>query len=248
VVSAAGVAVTYGRLLPREVGDRAGMTPAPAGVAPSLSHVSLYVGLRRTAAELGLGRANHWVYPHDDHDAAVARYVADPEAPLPVAYLSFPSAKDPDFERRHPGRGTVEVIGVAPYAWFARWEGTAWHKRGADYEALKQRFADRLTEVLLRRCPQLDGAIDHAELSTPLSTRHFAAHPHGEIYGLDHTPARFDARALRVHTPVRGLYLTGVDVCTAGIGGAAMGGVLTASAIARRNLITAIVRDGAPGA
>jgi len=91
------------------------------------------------------------------------------------------------------------------------------------------------------------GAIDVAELSTPLSTRHFAGHPHGEIYGLAHTPARFAARDLRPQTRVPGLYLTGSDICTAGVGGAVMGGVLTASVLTRKNLLGTILSDrGAP--
>ena len=166
-----------------------------------------------------------------------------PTAPLPVAYLSFPSAKDPDFARRFPGRATIEVIGLAPYAWFARWQDRPWKKRGDDYERLKQQLSARLLEVLHRECPAIAGKIDHVELSTPLSTRHFAGHPHGEIYGLAHTPARFAARQLRPHTPIGGLYLTGADICTAGVGGALMGGMLTASAITRRNLLAAVLAD-----
>lgn len=241
VISDAGIAITYGRLLDREVVARAHLSPTVAGAPPSFSHVSLYVGLDRPSSELGLRRANQWVYAHHDHDRAIAEYTANPEAPLPVAYLSFPSAKDPDFERRHPGHGTVEVVGVAPYAWFARWQGTPWHKRGADYEALKERLKERMLEVLLRRCPQLAGHLDHVELSTPLSTQHFAGHPHGEIYGLAHTPERFAARDLRPRTAVRGLYLTGADICTAGVGGAIMGGALTATVLGGRNMVSAVL-------
>jgi phytoene dehydrogenase-like protein len=237
VVSDAGVALTYGRLLPADVAARAGLSPTIPGVPPSLSHVSLYLGLDRDAASLGLGTSNLWVYPGHDHDRNLARYAADPDAPLPVAYLSFPSAKDPDFANRHPGKATIEVVGVAPWDWFARWQDTRWHKRGGDYDAFKQRLADRLRGELERQCPQVAGAIDHAELSTPLSTRHFAGHPRGEIYGLSHTPARFASRQLRPRTPVAGLYLTGADVCTAGVAGAVMGGVLAASVIARRSLL-----------
>jgi all-trans-retinol 13,14-reductase len=243
VISDAGVAVTYGRLLPAAVAAKAGLASTVPGVPPSFAHVSLYVGLRKTAAELGLARANQWVYPDHDHDRNIARYLADPEAPLPVAYLSFPSAKDPDFTRRHPGRATIEVIGVAPYDRFARWEGTAWHKRGGEYDAAKQRMTERLLEVLERRVPSVAGAIDVAELSTPLSTRHFAGHPRGEIYGLAHNPARFAARDLRPQTRVPGLYLTGADICTAGVGGAVMGGVLAASVLTRRNLLGRILED-----
>ena len=64
-----------------------------------------------------------------------------------------------------------------------------------------------------------------------------------EIYGLAHTPARFAARHLRPHTPIAGLFLTGSDICTAGVGGALMGGMLTATAITRRNMISAVL-DG----
>jgi all-trans-retinol 13,14-reductase len=242
VVSDAGVALTFGRLLGAEHAPRASVQ----GVPPSFGHVSLYVGLDRTAAELGLARANQWVYPDHDHDRNVARYVADPDAPPPVAYLSFPSAKDPDFARRHPGKATVEVIGVLPWERVARWDGTAWKKRGGEYDAMKRQISDQLMAVLARRCPSIAGHVVHAELSTPLSTKQFASHPHGELYGLSHNPARFAARELRVHTPVRGLYLTGADVVTAGVGGALMAGVLTATVIARRNLLPTILRAPAP--
>ena len=83
-------------------------------------------------------------------------------------------------------------------------------------------------------------------ISTPLSTAQFAAHPRGEIYGLAHTPARFAARQLRAHTPIPNLFLTGVDICTAGVGGALLGGIMTASAITRKNLIGALLKSDAP--
>jgi all-trans-retinol 13,14-reductase len=241
VISNAGVPITFGRLLSPEAAARAGVQPTVRGVDPSFAHVSLYVGIKADTGALGLSRANRWIYPDHDHDRTVARYLADPEAPLPVTYLSFPSAKDPDFARRYPGRTTIEAIGLAPYEWFAKWEGKPWKKRGEDYEALKKRLADRLLASLLAECPQLVGKIDVAELSTPLTTRHFAGHPHGEIYGLDHSPARFAARHLRPHTRIANLYLTGADICTAGIGGALMGGALTASAIAKQNMLSHLV-------
>jgi all-trans-retinol 13,14-reductase len=143
--------------------------------------------------------------------------------------------------RIRSGRATIEAITVAPYEWFAAWRDEPWKKRGGDYDALKQRLTDRLLEALYVECPSVRGKIDHAELSTPLTTRHFVGHPHGEIYGLAHTPARFAARQLRPHTPIAGLFLTGADICTAGVGGALMGGMLTATAITRRNIIAAVL-------
>ena len=233
VISDAGWAITFGRLVPAPIAAAAGIQVHIPGVGPSLSHVSLYVGLKKTAAELGLPRSNLWIYPHDDHDGAIARYFADFEEPLPLTYLSFPSAKDPDFARRFPGKATIEVIGVAPYQWFSRWEETKWGSEGYSPVAY---------------LPQVAGAIDHVELSTPLSTRNFAAHPRGEIYGLAHTPARFAKSDLRPKTRLSGLYLTGADICTAGIGGTLLSGVLTASVLTGRNLLKAILKSPGPQA
>lgn len=244
VISAAGAAVTVGRLLPVEIAARHGLPAKLEQIPPSVAHMSLYVGLRHTAEELGLPRHNIWVYPADDHDANLARFLADPEnAPLPLVFISFPSAKDPDFQRRHPGRATLEVVSLAPYEWFSRWEQTSWKRRGPDYEALKQRLTGRLLSALYAQVPQVEGKIDHSELSTPLSTRQFTSHPRGEVYGLAHTPGRFEAQWLRPRTPVKGLYLTGADIATAGVGGAMMAGMITASAVSGRNLLTAISKS-----
>ena len=113
--------------------------------------------------------------------------------------------------------------------------------RGEAYDAFKQRFTDRLLAEVIRRCPSIKDKIEHVELSTPLSTSHFSGHEHGEIYGLDHSPARFESRALRPRTPLSGLYLTGADVCMAGVAGALMSGVLTASVILEKNLLEAML-------
>ena len=187
---------------------------------------------------MGLTGTNLWVHPTPDHDANLARFTSDPSAPLPLVFISSPSAKDPDFESRHPGRATLEVICPAPYDWFARWEDTRWKRRGQDYDDFKQGLAERLRSSLEEHVPAVRGKLDTAELSTPLSTRHFMNYQHGEAYGVSVTPARFHLRCLTPHTAVRNLYLTGQDVCTLGVTGALLGGVLTASAILRRNLVS----------
>jgi all-trans-retinol 13,14-reductase len=89
--------------------------------------------------------------------------------------------------------------------------------------------------------PQLKPHLDHCELSTPLSTRHFCNYDQGEIYGLQHDPGRFTQRSLRPETPIKGFYLTGQDVATAGVGGAMIGGVLCASAILKQNLMNEVM-------
>ena len=238
VISDAGVANTA-RLLGGGAGRR--LEQVVEAVGPSIAHLCLYVGFRESAEDLGLPKHNLWLYPHDDFDRLFEDALADPESPLPMVYVSFPAAKDPDFARRHPGRATVDVITVAPYDWFERWAGTRWQHRGATYEEFKERLAQRMLAALFEQLPQLQGKVDMYELGTPLSTEHFAGYAQGELYGLNHSPARFAERSLRPGTDVAGLYLTGQDVVTAGVAGALLAGMLTASAITERNLVQPII-------
>jgi all-trans-retinol 13,14-reductase len=242
ILSDAGVPNTALRLLPEGTPGREPLLTTLKHTARSASHICLYVGLDATDEELGLERPNLWVYSSPDQDGDIERFMADPDAPLPMVYISFPSAKDPTFASRSPGRATIEVVSIAPYERFRTWEDTRWMKRGDDYTRLKEDLSRRLIEVLEREVPQVAGKIAYHELSTPLSTRHFGGYPEGEIYGLEHTPARFRERALRPRTGLKGFYLTGQDVCTAGVAGALFGAVLSVSAILGRNLLKDISR------
>ncbi len=235
VVSDAGVTNTFGALVPKselpaEVGE------SLSAMRPSIGHVCLYLGLRQTDEELGLNGTNVWICPDENHDENFARFVSDPEAPIPLVYASFPSAKDPAFRDRHPGRATLDVLTVARTEWFEPWAEARWRRRGPDYESLKARVSERLLEIVFSKLPRLRGRIDVQELSTPLTMRHFGGHPHGELCGLDHTPERF-ARAPGPRTPIRGLFLTGQDVALVGVAGAFVSGALAAAAIAGPSVV-----------
>ena len=190
IVSSAGVDNTFRQLLPEEIVERTGYKASMKSVRPSVGHLCLYVGLRETAEALQLPRTNFWIYPHNDFDAALDRFLEDDEAPFPVVYISFPSAKDPDYLSRHPGTATIEIVAPAPYEQFQKWQGSTWGKRGDEYESLKENLSERLLRHLYDKLPHLEGKVDYHELSTPLSTEWFSAYRHGELYGLDHTPER----------------------------------------------------------
>jgi phytoene dehydrogenase-like protein len=204
---------------------------------PSTAHLSLYLGLNQTDEALGLTGTNLWIYRGFDHDANVKRFEGNLESPFSVVYISFPSSKDPDFSRRHPGKSTIEVITLLPYEAFERWGGQHWKHRGEEYDLLKQQLATRLRYELERQVPVVAGHIDYAELSTPVSTRHFMNYDKGEIYGIASTPARYAIRELGARTPIRNLYLTGQDVASLGIVGAMYGGVISASVALGKNLM-----------
>jgi all-trans-retinol 13,14-reductase len=231
VISDAGAINTFARLLPERAARDHGYERLLQTVKPSIGHLGVYVGLQGTAQELGLPKTNFWIYPGNDYDGALDRFLADPHGPFPVVYLSFPSAKDPDFERRHPGRATIEIVAPAPYEIFEPWAGSTWGKRGDDYEALKQSFGERLLEHLYDKLPQVRGRVNYWEVSTPLSMQHFCGYGRGELYGLDHDPERLRQGWLRPRTRIAGLWLTGQDVMSCGVAGAMMGGMASAASI-----------------
>ena len=228
IVSNAGYANTFGRLLQKSQG---------APIAPSTAHLCLYVGLDQGDEALKLPKNNIWVYPNYDFDKNISGFREDTDREFPVVYISFPSAKDP---RRNPNKATIQVIAPLAFDAVKEWSSTDHGKRGDQYLALKEKFANRLTEALLKAVPQIRGHIAYSELSTPLSTRDYSGYQSGEIYGLEHTPERFAFRQLRPQTKLPGLFLTGQDIVTVGVAGALYSGVLTATTILKKSVILRI--------
>lgn len=225
IVSDAGARATFLRLVPEDV-------PLPfrdelRAIPRSMSHVSLYLGLSRSASSLGVNGENYWLHDELDHDRMWDRCGELLRGKAPQTYVSFPSMKDPEAKAH-----TAEIIAGVDSSHFDPWAGTRWMKRGEDYEATKERIADTLLAEAERRLPGLSKLVVHRELSTPLSTAHFTGHAGGEIYGLPATPERFTRSWLRARTPVKGLYLAGADALMLGVGGAVMSGVMCTAAIA----------------
>ena len=95
---------------------------------------------------------------------------------------------------------------------------------------------------MFTQLPHLRDKIDYYELSSPLSTKNFTNYQKGELYGLDHTPKRFSQKFLRPKTKIKGLYLTGQDIVSAGIGGAIFSGLITTTAITGINFMKKIYK------
>lgn len=242
VISSAGVNNTFSDLLQANVVKVYGYDRLLAKVKPSFAHLCVYVGLLETAEQLGLPKTNFWIYPHNDYDAAVEQFVQDKNAAFPVVYISFPSAKDPDYLNRHPGTATIEIVAPAPYEWFAQWQDSTWGKRGVEYDALKKNLCDRLMQHLYDKLPHLQGKVDYYEVSSPLSTDWFAGYRRGELYGLEHSSERLQQKWLGPRTRISGLWLTGQDVLTCGVTGAMMAGMLTTTAIAGMRKMTPLLK------
>jgi all-trans-retinol 13,14-reductase len=245
VISDAGELNTVHRLLPAAVAAKSGLLADLSSVSPSMAHLCLYLGFEQSAEDLDLPKHNLWIYPSENYDANFDASRTDPDAELPLIYVSFPAAKDPDFANRNPGRATIDIITAAPFEWFQQWDGSRWKNRDLDYDAFKNRLADRMLEALYEQLPQLRGKVAIAEVSTPLTTQHFAGYARGELYGIDHTPARFRQDFLKPKTPIRGLYFTGQDIVSCGVAGAMFGGVLTAATVDRVGSVAGLLKSGA---
>ena len=236
VISSAGVKNTFEVLLNDESKLLNKSVPVNQ-VDASTGYYCLHIGLNKSAKDIGLSNANLWVYPGYDHDENLGNYLSVNKKPYPVVFISFPSAKDPTWDKEHPNSATIEVITVAEFARHKKWEETEWKKRGDDYDSLKENVSQSLLESLYKHSPNTKVHVDYYELSTPLTSRDLANYKEGELYGIDHTPQRFQQKWLRPETKVKNLFLTGQDIVTAGVSAAMMSGVITSSAILKKNMM-----------
>lgn len=244
IVSDAGAATTYLRLLPESYPL---MVREPLRRFlerhPSSTTACLYLGLSADPRTLGVEGGNIWIYGDQDHDAIFARRQESLAKGAPEhAYVSFPSLRDPKATAH-----TAEILTFASYDAFAPWRDQPWLNRDEDYRRFKDRIADGLLRLVESRVPGFSALVAHRELSTPVTTEHFTGHHRGGIYGLPACPERLtnEARAwAKVRTPVPGLYLTGVDtMLVAGIVPGLVSGLLTLNALPGGLSIPAVFRE-----
>ncbi len=223
VVSDAGAWNTFARMLPASVvpfHDQLKSRPEGFEV------VELFLGLRRDPRELGFNGENYWIFESFDHDAMYAQRDELLNGRAAMAYLSFPSLKDPRAQRH-----TAEIIAPLSYGSLEAHRDKPWRRRGEDYESAKGRMTRVLLDLVERRHPGFRDLVEYSELGTPLTFEHFTAAPSGTIYGYPGTPDKYSQVWLGPRTPILNLYLTGSDVALLGIMGALMGGVITASCL-----------------
>jgi all-trans-retinol 13,14-reductase len=228
VISNVGVNNTFNYLLSEA--DRKVCNFSLKNVQPASAHICLYLGLNKSSEALNLPKYNLWYYKHEGIDT-IFEEANLKNAVENFAYISFPSAKDPNWELKNPGTATIQAISVGNMEWFKAFKNTNWMKRGDEYLQLKKNFETEMLKILYKFFPQIEGTIVASEVSTPLSTENFTNYKSGEIYGLAHSPDRFRLPFLRPKTRIKGLYLTGQDITLVGVAGAMLSGLLCATAI-----------------
>jgi phytoene dehydrogenase-like protein len=223
VISDAGAWNTFTRLLPRDaLPFHAELETLPAG----LEAVELFLGLKRDPRELGFQGENYWIFSSFDHDQMCSGRDELLEGRAPMAYLSFPSLKDPQ-ARSH----VAEIIAPFSHRTLEAFREEPWRRRGTEYESAKGRMTEALLDLVERQHPGFRELVAYAELATPLTFEYFTGAPSGTIYGYPATPDRFRKTWFAPKTSIRNLYLTGTDAAILGVMGALMGGVAAASTL-----------------
>ncbi|MGD0840714.1 MAG: NAD(P)/FAD-dependent oxidoreductase [Candidatus Acidiferrales bacterium] len=226
IVSDAGAWNTFTRMLPASaVAFRDQLNSLPEG----FEVVELFLGLRSDPRKLGFTGGNYWIFDSFGHDAIFARRNELLNGRAPMAYLSFPSLKDPRAQRH-----TAEIIAPLSYASLEAFRDEPWRRRGDDYESAKNRITKALMDLIERHHPGFGDLVEYSELGTPLTFENFTAAPSGTIIGFPGTPEKYETPWLGPRTPIKNLYLTGCDAGMLGIMGALMGAIVTASGLLGR--------------
>jgi len=193
-----------------------------------------FVKLDGTPEELNLRSSNFWIYPHGDYEKVISDFLEDPlNAPIPL-FMGFSCMKDSEWSNKYPNHSNAIILTEAKKEWFEEWENEKCMKRGNDYEDFKNQIGKRmLEEGLFRFYPELREKVLHFNIASPLTTQYYLNACDGESYGLDMNYYRLTQSVeLRPKTNINGLYLTGQDICSLGVTGAMMAGVLTANVLA----------------
>ncbi len=169
-----------------------------AAARPSLSSFCVYLGLSRSAAELGL--EDHEVFINQDPDLE-SQYASSFElGPADPVLLTAYSALDPGFSP--PGTSVATLTTLV--------DGQAWSSVPRErYAELKLELADALVERAARVYPALRGSVEVCVTSTPITNMRYTGNAGGAIYGFANTPAENPAFRLPRRGPLEGLWFAG---------------------------------------
>ena len=135
------------------------------------------------------------------------------------------------------------------------------HRR-KEYTEMKEKWTKIFMDGLLRYFPELSGKVDFIDFGSALTNDFYLGTHRGAVYGLAHTPERFQQHWLQCQTPIKNLllsklnvesvlfifvyfmatvlinlhssYTAGQDICSCGICGALVGGYLCAYKVSFR--------------
>jgi all-trans-retinol 13,14-reductase len=224
IISGIGADATYNRLIPQDI--HLPFREECKRIAHGISCITLYLGLKESPRKLGLHGENYWLYASIDHEKNFSERNEIIQGKVSHVFLSFPSLKNPSAKAH-----TAEIVTFIDHEPFKQWANQPWMNRDKAYEELKNEITEALINFTNKYIKGLKELIDYKELATPLTTVSMTGHEKGYIYGLPVTPERYKLNWLGARTPIKNLYLTGVDTLVHGVVGGMLGGALTAGIV-----------------
>ena len=193
-----------------------------ARVGPSA--FTVYMGLDREAADLGMGESTTFIVGDCDPDRVYRRMYQREIGPQDGMLLTCYNAIDPSFSP--PGTCQAAVVTLK--------YGDCWRDVAPQaYAAEKYRIAADMLQSAERVFPDLRSHIEEMEIATPLTHLRYLGHPQGGIYGFDHhvkdSPLFVPNRA-----HIQGLFGAGGWYGANGFQPTLMSGVSTARAVMRK--------------
>ena len=198
---------------------------------PSISHINLFIGLNGEPDELDLPDSNHWILNTEQNEYDDNH---DESNEIPVMFVSFPSARNPDWlkNEKHKGKSNCIVITESNYNDFHKYSDEKSGNRNKIYKELKETISKKMLKQFIKYYPDLENKIDFYITGTPVTNEYYLNSREGCSYGLEHDVNRAsNYDMLRPKTFVNGLYFTGQDITSAGVAGAMFSGIVTSHAI-----------------
>lgn len=171
---------------------------------------------------------NYNYYYHDLEDVWDGHDYTEDSWPKNYSMFISPDPKDHRYANGVSIMAYMNIKDVAP--WIDTFNtASSEASRGEDYEAFKQRKAEKLLDMVEKRFPVLRQCIKNYYVATPLSFRDYIGTTDGSMYGVmkdSRDPLR---TFIAARTKLSNLYLTGQNLNMHGILGVTMSAVVTCS-------------------
>ncbi|MCX6266686.1 MAG: NAD(P)-binding protein [Bacteroidetes bacterium] len=126
---------------------------------------------------------------------------------------------------------TVTILTYMRFEEVEQWKNTTVGKRGQEYLDFKKNMADKLLKLVSQKFPMLPAAINHMEISTPLTYRDYTGIPEGALYGIQKNFKEPLLTTVMPRTKIPNFYFTGQNTNLHGVLGVTIGSVVTCGEI-----------------
>jgi len=168
------------------------------------SSFSVFLGLDCTSQELGFGE--EVINMVTDNPNRMDHTSSDPHKT--IIMVVAPSVRDKTLAPL--SKGTLMIHCPANMDYGDHWKTGSKRKRGEDYLAFKEEFAEILiSRVASRLAPDLQKHIEVKNIATPVTYERYSHNHFGTIMGVKPSTANIKARLAQMKTPVKNLFIGG---------------------------------------